>query len=120
MNQQLGRAAIPALRWSVGVVLLLQGCRFAFSGRAAHAFANSGLPPWIPPSLGGTEALAALLLLVPATRMAGGYSVLVILFVAIAIHILHRWYDVGALVVYGVAVFVCLTQRKTARIESGT
>ena len=108
MNRQPEHAAIPALRWTVGLVVLLESCRFAFSGSAAHAFANTGLPLWIRPALGGTEALAAVLFLVPAARAVGGYALLVIFGVATVIHVLHGWYDVGALVVYAMAVLVCI------------
>jgi hypothetical protein len=108
MRRQLETAAIPALRWTVGVVVLLESCRFAFSTAAVHAFANSGLPLWIRPVLGGTEALAALLFLVPPARAIGGVALLVIFGVAVLIHLLHGWYDVGALVVYAMAVLACL------------
>lgn len=110
MNRQLELAAIPALRWTVGLVVLLESCRFAFSASAAHAFARTGLPLWIRPVLGGTEALAALLFLVPAARAVGGYALVVVLGLATLVHVLHGWYDVGALVVYGMAVWVCISR----------
>jgi hypothetical protein len=109
MNRHLQHAAIPALRWTVGLVVLLQSCRFVFSGSAAQAFAKIGLPLWVRPALGGTEALAAGLFLVPAARVVGGYALLVIFGVATLIHILHGWYDVGAFAVYAMAVLVCIT-----------
>jgi hypothetical protein len=115
MSRRLERPAIPALRWTVGLVVLLESCLFAFSASAAHAFAKTGLPLWVRPALGGTEALAALLFLIPPSRVAGGYALLIILGLATLIHLLHGWYDVGALVVYAMAVLVCIPRR--ARVE---
>jgi hypothetical protein len=120
MKGQLEAAAIPALRWTVGVVVLLESCRFAFSTTAAHAFAKSDLPLWIRPVLGGTEALAALLFLVPPARAVGGVTLLVIFGAAVLVHLLHGWYDVGALVVYAMAVLVCLPRvTRNAGVQTG-
>jgi hypothetical protein len=56
---------------------------------AASEAANIGLPHWIPLALVGTEALAALLFLVPAVRLFGGYALLFILAIAVIVHMLH-------------------------------
>ena len=74
-----------------------------------------GLPHWIPLVLGGTEALAALLFLVPAVRLIGGYALLFILAIAVALHLLHPQYNVGSLVVYGMATCVCMSYPKDNR-----
>ena len=63
MNRPLKKFAIPGLRYTLGVVVLLESLRFAFSHSAAHLLARVGLPQWIAPTLGGTEALAAILAL---------------------------------------------------------
>ena len=109
MNRQLEKAALPVLRWSVGLVVLLESCEFAFAGSAARAFAKTGLPPWIRPALGGMEIVAALLFLIPAMGLIGGYALLAIFLMAAVIHILHGWYDIGALVVYSAAVLASMT-----------
>ena len=119
MNRQIEGAAIPALGWTVGVVALVQGCVFGFGSSTGRAFTHSDLPMWVRPVLGGTEALAALLFLVPVTRVAGGYALLMIFFVAAAIHLLHRWYDIGGLAVYAMAVLVCLAQHSRVQLEDG-
>jgi hypothetical protein len=59
VNPQLEKVALPALRWSVGLVVLLESCEFAFAGSAARAFAKTGLPLWLRPVLGGMEVVAA-------------------------------------------------------------
>jgi uncharacterized membrane protein YphA (DoxX/SURF4 family) len=119
MNDRLKKIAVPALRWSVGLVVLLESCQFAFGTSAMRSFAKTGLPTWIRPALGSTEIVAAILFLVPAASVAGAYALLVIFLLAAVIHILHGWYDVGALVVYGMAVLVCMTQREGGNLEAG-
>jgi hypothetical protein len=111
MKTRIERLAIPGLRWALGLVVLLESVRFALSAAAGHQFGKTGLPPWIPPALGGSEAVAALLFLAPAARVVGGYALLCIFAVAIGIHFLHGQFDVGGLVVYGMAVIVCMAHR---------
>jgi len=111
MNERLRKIALPGLRWSLALVVLWEAWEFAFGHSALRVFAKTGLPPWIRPLLGGTEILAAVLFLVPAASLVGGYALLVVFFLAAVIHILHGWYDVGALVVYAMAVLVCMAHR---------
>jgi hypothetical protein len=98
--------ALVGLRWVLGLVVLLESVHFALT--PVSQFAKSGLPLWLPLPLGGSEALAALLFLAPATRLAGGCALLGIFAIAMAIHFLHRQFDVGSLLVYAVAVVVCM------------
>jgi hypothetical protein len=63
--------------------------------------------------------VAALLFLVPATTLVGGYALLAIFALAIVIHGLHG--ELGGLeilVLYGVAVFVSMAERKD-RVGAG-
>jgi DoxX-like family len=117
VNRQLQKLAIPGLRWSLGLVVLWQSVQFAFGASAMRSFAKTGLPQWIRPALGGTEILAAILFLLPAARIVGGYALLAIFLLAAMIHMLHGWYNIGALLVYGMAVLVCMTQRKQPAME---
>jgi len=112
MNEWLRRIALPGLRWSLGLVVVWESCEFAFGRSALRAFAKTGLPSWIRPLLGGSEIIAAVLFLVPAASLVGGYALLIIFFFAAVIHIVHGWYDVGALVVYGMAVLACMAGRE--------
>jgi len=109
MNPRGKRLAILGLRWAVGLVVLVESVQFTFSASAAHFFAQTGLPQWIRPALGGSEIIAALLFLVPAASLIGSYLLLFIFAIAILLHFLHGEYDVGALIVYGAAVAVCMT-----------
>jgi hypothetical protein len=112
MNERVKNFAIPGLHWCVGLIVLWESCRFAFGASAMRAFAETGLPNWIRPALGSVELVAAVLFLLPATAVVGGYALLVIFFLAAIIHILHGWYDVSGLVLYGMAVLASLANQE--------
>lgn len=111
MSTQLRERAVEGLRWTLGLVVLLESCRLVFVTSQAHAFSTSGLPGWILLVLGGSEIVAAVLFLVPFTSILGGYLLLAVFFAAAAVHVLHGQVDVGMLVVYSVAVVVCMAHR---------
>ncbi len=50
MNARLAKLSIPLLRWTLGLVVLLESCQFIFSASAAHFLAKAGLPSWIRPA----------------------------------------------------------------------
>ena len=89
MNTRLAYFSTPLLRWTLGLVVILESFLFVFSAPAAHFLAKAGLPPWIQPVLGGAEILAAVLFLVPLTIAIGGFLLLVIFAFAVLLHILH-------------------------------
>src|SRR2546422_2121407 len=70
MREQLNTntIAVPGLRIALGLVVLLESVHFALSAAAGHHFARTGLAQWIRPALGWSEAVAALLFLVPVDR----------------------------------------------------
>jgi len=111
MKTRLKKLAIPGLRVVVGLIVALESAIFAFSASSAHEVAKVGFPQWIRPALGGSELAAAILFLIPATILVGGYALLFIFAIATAIHFLHGQFDVSALVIYAMAVIVCLTHR---------
>jgi len=45
----------------------------------------------------------------------GGYAQLLILAIAVVVHMLHGQYNVGSLVVYGMATCVCMSYQKDGR-----
>ena len=112
MNQQIKKLSASGLQWTLGLVVLLESVHFTLSASAGHQFAKTGLPQWIRPALGGSEVVAALLFLVPAASSVGGYLLLFIFAIAIVIHfLLGEIVGVGSLVVYSMAVIVCMTHR---------
>jgi hypothetical protein len=103
MKKERSRLALMGLQWSLGLVVLVESFRFISSAAAAHAFAKTGLPDWVRVFLGCTEILAALLFLVPRTLVTGGYSLAAVFILAIVVHLLHGWFDIGGLLVYTAA-----------------
>ena len=117
MNANLRRFSIPLLRWTLGLVVMLESFEFISSTSAAHFLAQAGWPAWLRPVLGGSEIIAAALFLVPSTAAVGGYLLLAIFGLAALLHILHGQYGVEGLLVYAVAVFVSTahTENRTAQ-----
>jgi hypothetical protein len=110
-QQQL---AAWVLRWTVGLVVLWESYQFGFSAAATRDLQRMSLPQWIAPALGGAEIVAAILFLVPKLGRIGGYSLLVIFAVAATLHILHGQFEIGPLIVYGAAVFACMSANDRA------
>ncbi len=97
--------AILGLRWVLGIVVLLESLHFALST------GKLGLPRWAGPALGGSEAIAVLLFLTPAATVTGGWLLLFIFALAASIHLAASQFNVGGLLVYGMAVVVCMVYR---------
>ncbi|MGB7643716.1 MAG: hypothetical protein WCC32_09735 [Terriglobales bacterium] len=108
MTDRKGRSALVVLRWVLGLVILAESARFAFSHAAAQSFAKTGMPGIIRLGLAGCEIVAALLFLLPGRAMMGGRFLIAVLTVAIVIHLLHGWFDVGGLVVYAAATWAVM------------
>jgi hypothetical protein len=117
MSARLANLSIPLLRWTLGLVVILESARFVFSSSAAHFLSKAGLPSWIRPVLGGVEIVAAILFLVPFTTLIGSYLLLVIFGLAALVHLLYGHFEIGGLVVYAMAVLVCMAYRNTGTTE---
>jgi uncharacterized membrane protein YphA (DoxX/SURF4 family) len=117
MSARLVKLSVPLLRLTLGLVVILESTRFVFSSSAAHFLFKAGLPSWIRPVLGGAEIVAAILFLVPFTTLIGSYLLLVIFGFAALVHLLHGQFEIGGLVVYAMAVLVCMAHRNTGTTE---
>ena len=106
--------AIRILWWTVGLVILLEGSRtFYASLTRVHDPGHAGVLAWVRLILSGAEILAAPLFLLPVTAAVGGYALLGIIGLAIAIHALHGDFrGLEVLVLYAVAVYASLAWRK--------
>lgn len=107
MNTRLAIFSVPLLRWTLGLAVIIESCRFVFSTSAAHFFAKAGLPYWVRHALGGAELIAAVLFLLPFTARFGSYLLLVIFGLAALIHLLHGQLGAEGLGVYAAAALVC-------------
>jgi hypothetical protein len=115
MTQDRLPAALRMLQWVLGLVILAESARFAFSPGAAHAFAKTGLPSFVRLALAWTEIAAAILFLVPRATVVGGWFLIVVLASAIVLHLLHGWFDVGALVVYAAAAWAVVAGKSAGK-----
>lgn len=97
------------LRWTLGLVVLWESVHFAVDPASAHHVARMGLPRWTAPLLGSAEVLAAVLFLIPKMMRIGSFLLLFIFLFAVALHILHREYEIGSLLVYSAAVLACMS-----------
>ncbi len=114
--------AIRVLHWTVGLVVLLESCRTFLGAHAGlHSAGHAGALVWVRLALSGAEIVAALLFLVPVTTLVGGYALLAIFALAIAIHALHgEFRGLEILVLYPAAVFVSLADRKDRAFLPGS
>lgn len=112
MNSERVRRALTVLQWALGLVILAESARFALSSEAAHAFAKTGLPSFVRFVLGWAETAAAALFLIPRAIVVGGWFLITVLALAAVIHVLHGWFDVGALVVYAAATWTVMEGKK--------
>jgi hypothetical protein len=119
MTQDRLPTALRILQWVMGLAILEESVRFAFSPGAAHAFAKTGLPDFIRLALAWAEMAAAILFLVPRATVAGGWLLIVVLASAIVLHLLHGWFDVGALVVYAAAAWAVITGKSAGMSAPG-
>ena len=117
MNPTLKKLAIPLLRWTVGVIVLIESLRVEIDPAEIQHFAAAGLPQWVRVVLAGAEIVAAILFMAPFTVMIGGYALIVIFALAMALHLLHGQYDVGALLVYVAAVCASMANRSSGMPE---
>lgn len=114
MNTRQNQVAAQLLRWTVGLVVLWESYQFASSAAARRHLLQMGLPQWAGPALGGAEIAAVILFLVPKLDRIGGYSLLAIFAVAAGLHVLHGQFEIGPLLVYGAAVWACLSGERIA------
>ena len=111
MSQEANKLARAGLQYSLGLVLIYECWRLAFSHGAAQAFARTHLPQWFRLAIALVELLGAILFILPPTVLAGGRILLATFLVAAVVHLLHGQPDVGYLVIYAMAVLTITTGR---------
>jgi hypothetical protein len=112
MINDRARCSLIALQWALGLVILVEAAVFAFSPGSAHSFAKTGLPDFIRMALAWGEMVGAVLFLIPRTLIVGGWSLIVVLALAIVLHLLHGWWNVGSLMVYAAAAWAVMVSRR--------
>ena len=98
------KIALSVLQWALGVVILIEAVLFVMPS-AAHEFARTHMPGFIRLVLGWGEIVGCILLLIPRTAVRGAWLLVAVFIMAIMIHLLHGFYNVGNLVIYAAAAF---------------
>lgn len=98
------KIALTVLQWVLGVVILIEALLFVLPS-AAQGFAATHMPGFIRLVLGWGEILGSILLLIPRTAIRGAWLLVAVFVMAILIHLFHRAYNVGNLVIYAAAAF---------------
>jgi hypothetical protein len=119
MTNWTTKRAIAALRCVLGVVVLWASGQLLWATivkiQAATEPGRVGLHAWTLLLLASVEIVGAIMLLAPVLNVAGSDLLLAVFAFGIFFHLLQRQLDVGALLVYGVAVLVWLAHRREAQ-----
>jgi len=109
MEQRM-KCALTGLQWSLGIVILIEAILFVLPS-ARHEFARTHMPDALRQILGWGEILGCILLLIPRTAVRGAWFLVAVFVLAIAIHLLHGFYNVGNLVIYAAAAWTVAAAR---------
>jgi hypothetical protein len=104
MSEPRVKAALTALRWTLGVVILIEAALFLMPG-ARHDFSRTHMPDVLRLLLGWGEIIGSLLLLMPRTAARGAWILIGAFVLAIIVHLLHGMPNVGTLAIYTAAAW---------------
>ena len=93
--------SIKALRFILGIVVLIESMMVAYTYKEVVAADHIGLPGQVILALALIEILGAVLFLIRPTIRYGSYILLAVFACAVLIHVLHGQYNIGGLLVYG-------------------
>ena len=98
------KIAFTGLRWTLGVVILVESVLFVLPA-SAHNFARSHIPDAVRLLLGWGEVVSSVLMLIPRIATRGAWLLFAVFLLAIPIHLIHGMYSVGNLVIYAAAAW---------------
>ena len=104
MSSGTTKMALTILKWTLGVVVLIEAVVFVLPS-AAHEFSRTHMPGFVRLLLGWAEIIGSILLLIPRTAIRGAWLLVAVFIMAILIHLLHGAYNVGNLAIYTAAAF---------------
>jgi hypothetical protein len=114
MTEQRMQTALTGLQWTLGLVILIEAVMFVMPS-AAHDFAKTHMPDMVRLVLGWGEIVGCVLLLIPRTAVRGGWLLVGIFVLAIAVHLMHGTFNVGNLVIYTAAAWAIAAGKTGAR-----
>jgi len=98
------KCALTGLQWTLATAVLIEAILFVSPG-ARHDFARTHLPDILRQVLGWAEIAGCVLLLIPRTAVRGGWLLVAVFGLAIAVHLVHGMFNSGALAVYTAAAW---------------
>ena len=104
MSEQRMKTALTGLRWTLGVVILIEAILFLMPG-ARRDFSQTHMPDVLRLVLGWGEIIGSILLLIPRTAARGAWILAGTFALAIMVHLLHGMPNVGTLAIYTVAAW---------------
>ena len=104
MSEPRMKAALTGLRWTLGVVILIEAVLFLMP-RARHDFSQTHMPDVLRLLLGWGEIIGSVLLLMPRTAARGAWILIGTFVLAIILHLLHGMPNVGTLAIYTAAAW---------------
>lgn len=113
MTEPRTKAALTGLRWTLGVVILIEAILFVLPG-ARHEFARTHMPDVLRQLLGWSEIVGCILLLIPRTAVRGAWLLIGVFGLAIAVHLLHGMFNVGDLAIYTAAAWASAVGSRVA------
>ena len=107
--------SMTALRWTLGLVIAAESILTAWNAYPEiHAGGHRGLHAWVRLILGSAEAVGAILFLLPATLLAGGWILLAVFVFALLFHVLQGQFFVGDLLIYAMATIACMAHAQAS------
>jgi hypothetical protein len=104
MSEPRVKAALTGLRWTLGVVILIEAALFLMPG-ARHDFFRTHMPDVLRLLLGWGEIIGSVLLLMPRTAARGAWILIGAFVLAMIVHLLHGMPNVGTLAIYTAAAW---------------
>jgi DoxX-like family len=104
MSEPRVKAALTGLRWTLGVVILIEAALFLMPG-ARQDFSRTHMPDVLRLLLGWGEIIGSVLLLMPRTAARGAWILIGTFVLAIIVHLLHGMPNVGTLAIYTAAAW---------------
>ena len=99
------RTAICILKVTLGIVVAFYSALLVFTQLHGHIQA-----PFF--ALGLAELVAAILFLIPQTTRPGGIALIVIFVAGALLHVTHRSYNIGNLLVYAAAALAVVSSEE--------
>jgi hypothetical protein len=116
MAENTEKYAMIALRWTLGIVIAVESILTAWNAYPEiHAGGHHALHAWVRLSLGSAEAVGAILFLLPASLLVGGWTLLVVFLFAVLFHLLQGQFFMGNLLIYAAATVACMAHARAIR-----